>query len=319
MAAREAYAQLGGDPAELPGHIWTSPVQTLFAFLSNPDRVAWSRRAQAGAAGLLRQQGAEIARGDEGDVPERIRLSLRAQPLPVGGGGLVTLVRATDASGCPITVIVDARRRDSGTASLGMWSVLVLVDDRRATIMADEEAHRRRWAAWLYWGNLVQFLNDGGGDGVQLAWTGLDDFDACALAAAGGAGLAASFVQDGHEISEAELSMLGVLRSVPTNGIVTDPQWAGVYDLLVPEVGSLMHALAERGEPAPQPDQIGYELGDQAWQAELVWPDQRRAVIAPGPEASQCIAVYLSAGWDARLPGDWLPDELVQQIPGGNQ
>jgi replicative superfamily II helicase len=318
-AARGAYAQLGGDPAELPQLIWTNPVQMLFAFLSDPDRAAWSLRAEAGVAGLLRQPGAEMAGGDEVEVPEQIQLSLRGQPLPAGGHGLFRLVRAADASGCPVTVIIDACRRDSEATPLGTWSALVVVDDRRATIMADAKAHERRWAAWLYWGNLVQFLDDGGGDGAQLAWTGLDDFDASALAATGGAGLAASRIQAGQEISEAELSMLGVLRSAPSPGVVADPQWAGVYDLLVPGVGSLMHALAERGVPAPQADQIGYELGDQAWQAELAWPDRRRAVIAPGPEADECIAAYLAAGWDARLAGDWSADELGQQIPGGTQ
>ena len=79
--------------------------------------------------------------------------------------------------------------RDPETAPLGTWSALVVIDDRRATIVADEQAHERRWAAWLYWGNLIQFLDEGGGDGVQLAWTGLDGFDPSALAAAGGAGL----------------------------------------------------------------------------------------------------------------------------------
>ena len=34
-----------------------------------------------------------------------------------------------------------------------------MIDDRRATIVADEQAHERRWAAWLYWGNLIQFLD----------------------------------------------------------------------------------------------------------------------------------------------------------------
>jgi hypothetical protein len=192
-----------------------------------------------------------------------------------------------------------------------------MIDDRPATILADEDAHRRRWAAWLYWGNLVQFLDDGGGDGVQLAWTGLDGFDPFALVAAGGGGLTSSRAQVGPEISEAELSMLGVVRSAPAPGVVADQRWAEALDLINPELGTLMHELAERGVPAPQEDQIGYELGDQAWQAELAWETPRLAVIAPGPEAAECIAAYVAAGWDARLPGDWPPDELGPQIPGG--
>ena len=100
---------------------------------------------------------------------------------------------------------------------------------------------------------------------------------------------------------------------------MADQQWPVVYDLLAPEVEILMHALAEQGIPAPQPDQIGYELGDQAWQAELAWPVPRIAVITPGPEAGDCIAAYAAAGWDARLPGDWPPDELSPRIPGGDR
>jgi replicative superfamily II helicase len=318
-AARATYAQLGGDPAELPGLIWIPSVQTLFAFLSDPGRVAWSRRAQAAVAGLLRQPGAAAAKADEADAPEGIRLALRGQPFPPGGDGPVTLVRTEDAGGCPVTVIVDGRRRDPETAPLGTWSALVVIDDRRATITADGEAHERRWAAWLYWGNLIQFLDEGGGDGVQLTWTGLDGFDPSVLTAAGGAGLAASLMLADQDVSEAELSMLGAVRSASSSGLAVDRQWAGVYDLLAPEVEILIHALAEWGVPAPQPDQIGYELGDQAWQAELAWPAQRCAIIAPGPEATDCIAAYNAAGWDARLPGDWPPDELGLRIPGGDR
>jgi hypothetical protein len=94
-----------------------------------------------------------------------------------------------------------------------------------------------------------------------------------------------------------------------------------VHDLVVVEVGALLHALADREVPAPQPDQIGYELGNQAWQAELAWPDlplPPPAVIAPGPEAAECIGAYVAAGWDARLPGDWPPDELAARILGGS-
>ena len=257
-AARGAYTQLGGDPAELPGLIWTTPVRTLFEFLSDPDRTAWSRRAQAAVAGLLRQPGATAVKADQNTIAERVMASARGDLLAPDGDGPVTLVRAVDASGCPVTVIIDARRRDPETAPLGTWSALVVIDDRRATIVADEQAHQRRWAAWLYWGNLIQFLDEGGGDGVPLAWTGLDGFDPSALAAAGGAGLVISVMLAGQEVSEAELSLLGAVRPAPPAGIAVDPQWAGVYDLLAPEVEILMHALARAGgtRPAAGPDRL---------------------------------------------------------------
>src|SRR5204862_8289068 len=110
--ARGAYTQLGADPAELPGLIWTTPVRTLFAFLTDPDRAAWSRRAQAAVAGLLRQPSAELVKADQSTIAELIMASVRGDPVAHGGDGPVTLVRATDTSGCPLTLLIDSRRRD---------------------------------------------------------------------------------------------------------------------------------------------------------------------------------------------------------------
>ena len=57
-AARGTYTQLGGDPAELPGLIWTTPVRTLFALPLRPrprglvaPRAGRGRRAAAAAGG----------------------------------------------------------------------------------------------------------------------------------------------------------------------------------------------------------------------------------------------------------------------------
>jgi hypothetical protein len=224
-----------------------------------------------------------------------------------------------DASGCPVTVLIDTRRVDAQAAPLGVWSALTVIDDRRTTILADKEAHERRWAAWLYWGNLIQFLPEGGGDGAQLAWSALDAFDPAVLAAAGGAGLLSSVLAEVQEISEAELSMMSAVHSVTSPGVTVDTQWAEVYDVLIPEVEVIAHAIADLGVPAPAPDEVGRELDTQAWQAELAWPGPRLAVIAPGPEAGDCIAAYVAAGWDARLPGDWPQEELARRIRGGDR
>ena len=85
-------------------------------------------------------------------------------------------------------MIID--QRDSGPVTpLGAWTGLVVIDDRSHAIRASGAAHRRRWVSWLHWGNLLQFLEvpgaDGrpGGNGRQLAHSGLSQFDSLALAA----------------------------------------------------------------------------------------------------------------------------------------
>ena len=315
-SARHAYTVLGRDPAELPGLIWATPVNTLFAFLKDPDLAAWSLRAQAAAAGLPTQPGSSRVQAHPGGVADAVSASLHGLPLPPGDGAIEVL-RAADASGCPVTVLIDQRGRNRETSPLGTWSAFTVIDDRQSMIIADPAGHKARWAAWLYWGNLLQFLGESGGDAAQLARTALADFDPAVLAAAGGAGLAISIILTPTDpVSEAELAMLGVIQSVPPPGVPVELVWrSDIADFLVTEVASLGHALAARGVPAPADDQIGYELaGDQAWQAELAWPEQRVAVIAPGREAGDCVAAYEANGWDARLPGDWPPEELAARI-----
>lgn len=322
-AARRTYQQLGGDPAELTGLIWNTPVRTLFAFLADPDPGAWGRRALAAVAGLTQHPGAKLTRTDAEHVRELVLAAISGAELPAGGNGPINLVRVVDASGCPVTVLIDTRSRNQPTASLGTWSAFTVLDDRTATITAPGDSHKARWAAWLYWGNLTQFLTGLGGDAAQLAWTGLAEFDPSALAAAGGVGLLTSLtLSSGQQVSEAGLSMLGVLVAATSSPQVrVDARWTTeVVEQVVVEVHPLLHGLAERGVPAPDDDQIGFELaGEARWQAELAWPDRRLAVIAPGPEQADCIAAYRAAGWDARLPGDWPPDELAGLITEGTR
>src|SRR5262249_36809026 len=104
------------------------------------------------------------------------------EALPPAGRGDIALVRAADAQGCPLTMLIDSR---TGTR---VWSALALIDDRPATVATDD-GHQRRWASWLYWGNLIQFLTAAGADGAQLARSTLDGFDPAQLAVTEGTGL----------------------------------------------------------------------------------------------------------------------------------
>jgi len=311
--ARTAYQKAGGDPAELPEAIWCNPVLTLFAYLTDPDQARWLRRAEAAVAGLLTSP----SRVNQEILTERIVASLLGQPLPPGGDGPIGLARVTDDNDCAVTVILDPRARNMENP-LGGWTALTVLDDRQATIAADEAAHRRRWAAWLYWGNIVQFLSDGAGDGDQIASTNLEASDpyllASTLKVVNSSGLRTYYSLRRRSQAEAT-PWAASLPQTPVSPGSADVSWP--VDLLAPEVGPLAHQLAGLGVPAPTEDQIGFELDDQGWQAEIAWVTPRAAVIADGDQ--ECAAAFAAAGWDARVAGDWLPDELAARILGGER
>ncbi|GAA0322276.1 DEAD/DEAH box helicase [Actinoallomurus spadix] len=327
-AAQGVYLQLGGDPAELPALIWTNPVHTLLAFLADPDRRLWQRRAVAAVAGMLRHPGLEHTRSGPDGVGERVLAALRGDPLPAQVPGDLLIGRGRDEAGCPVTLVV----RESDRT----WSAFAVIDDRAATIETGEAAHRLRWRAWLYWGNLLQFLTDGGGDGGQLAHTALPGFDPSALAVTGGAGLLSSLsllpLDDEEPPGDGSSAGGTGVTTGPGSGsgsgggtgggVATesgageeqapDAAWAQVLDLLDPDepgLAELVSGLITAGVAAPE---VGYELGEHAWQAELAWPAARIGVILAGDdqETTDCFAAYAAAGWDVRTATDWTAEEL---------
>ncbi|TDD64342.1 DEAD/DEAH box helicase [Actinomadura darangshiensis] len=342
--AREGYLQYGGDPAELAALIWANPIQTLLAFLSDPDGDRWRRRAEAAVTGLV-MPGAESRRAASEGIGDLLTAAVRGDTLPTPPPGDLMLVRTHDASGCPLTVVANARTR--------AWTGLAVIDDRTAAIDADEDAHRRRWHGWLYWGNLLQFLSSGDGDGVQLAYTDLDGFDPAALAVTGGEGLLSTLsllppdIDDPppgsvHETPpEPEPPAPGPHQAGPHQAgphqvppppastepfadpgtAAPDPAWAEALDLLDPDeprLTDLARGLMARGVPAPE---VGYELGEQAWQAELAWPAAKVAIVLAGndDEATGRYHAYAQADWETRSAAWWDVDELAERIKAENR
>ena len=295
LDAKSVLQASGGDIAHLTERIWRNPVATLLAFLADPDGAAWRRDVEAAVAGLLRASADSTGCAAAGLLPPLVSAALRGTPLPPGEGPQKVL-RVSDDHGCPLVLVVDTR---TGTP---VWTALATVDDRDDTIAADPDGHRRRWAGWLYWGNLVQFLGggDAGGDGRQLAVTALDAFDPATLAAAAPAQVAAP----------AAASTGPVARP--------SPEWRPVLDLLDPDDAALIalvRDLAARGLALPE---VGYELGDGNWQAELAWPGRRTAVVlaADGSDAARRDAAYAAAGWEARPAAGWTATEIERRISG---
>ncbi|WP_289009414.1 DEAD/DEAH box helicase [uncultured Thermomonospora sp.] len=336
--AQELYRRLGGDPADLVRTMWTNPIDTLLAYLADPTPEKWLRRAEAAVAGAVAAF-RSASTCDAAGVAERVTAALHGSALPASAPGRIAVCAGADADGCPLAIILD--QRDGA-----VWSAFTVIDDRPETIECDETAHRRRWAAWLYWGNLLQFLDFGRGEGAQLARTGLDDFDPALLAASGGVGLRTTLsmlpldedvidetqpvgretrtvtdpeiTQRAREETQPEKKEPAKDTSVTPPDSVLEQHWREVFDLLDvgdPDVVLLARQLAEHGVPVPE---VGYELGEQAWQAEMAWPSVKVAVVlaGDGEEERKRDAAYRAAGWEVRTAGGWSVEELAARIGG---
>jgi hypothetical protein len=313
QAARSVYRQLVPDsaPNDLERYVWINPVELLMHFLADPDPRLWCRRAEAALAGMLRLP-AEKTAADSSGIGSRILAALRGEALPPAGRGDIMLARAADAQDCPLTMLIDSR---TGTR---MWSALALIDDRPATVATDD-GHRRRWASWLYWGNLIQFLTAAGGDGAQLARSTLDGFDPAQLAVTEGTGLLLARRAAG--LDDETATWLGrVTEPAPEvpEAVAADSGWQTVlryYDREESALETLVRDLIDRQLPAPT---VGYELGEQMWPAELAWPDRRIAIVVSGlrddPEIADRDHAYAAAGWHARTAREWTADELSELI-----
>lgn len=218
------------------------------------------------------------------------------------------------------------------------WTGIVLLDDAPG-VHTREEAHKRRWRAWLYWSNLLQFLDTGGGDAVQLTTGRIDGFAVETLAVTGGSGvlesvrttLATTATADGTPAPAetaapspkppvaAERSAAGIAPPL------RDAAWDRVVEYLDPDEPGLLalaEALAARGVTVPED---GYELDENGWLAELAWPAARVGVVlAPrppegedeDPEAGDRDHAFAAAGWKVRPAADWTADDIADRLDG---
>ncbi|HWG99612.1 MAG TPA: DEAD/DEAH box helicase [Pilimelia sp.] len=329
--AKVAYAQYGGQRADLPGTVFTNPIDTLIAYLRDPDGAAWARRASALVTGLLATPGTApvVATADRSALAAALRAELTGQPASVGrgaaGGGAnakaasVHLYRAQDATGLPIIVALDAADPDRLR-----WSALAVLDDAEAVLDTDE--HKARWRAWLYWTNITQFLSAAGGDGVQLAASRAAEFEVEALAVCGGLG-ELDTLSGRHRTPTAGPTQPS---PVPTDGVAArrDTAWdEDILEILREEADEsdalvrLAEALAARGKQAPV---FGYELGSGRWLVDFGWAesDVKVAVVhghgeIDPDEARRRDKAYVDAGWMVRTAADWLVhlDELIARLP----
>ncbi|MER7967463.1 DEAD/DEAH box helicase [Streptomyces sp. NPDC096080] len=340
--ARDYYDRVGGGlPGELAETMWVNPARTLLSYLRSPEPDRWRRRAEAVAAGLSGADGVLGTALTGADAAAGITRALRGG-APGSGSGPVRLLYGSDASGCRLVLAADGRRTPP------VWTGLAVLDDS-GTALAQGQPHKLRWRAWLWWGNVLQFLEHGGGDSAQLTSGMVEAFDPEVLTVTGGEGWLSSARVPVHRVAD-EPSVAGVaaVPAVPAavgeeatarppetdtasggTGPVRDPRWDQVIELLDPEepgLTALAHALASAAVPAPHD---GYELDGHGWQAELAWPDARIGVVRsarpagdePDYEAQDQERAFTAAGWTVRTADRWDTTELIARLDGrdGNE
>ncbi|WP_351232253.1 DEAD/DEAH box helicase [Streptomyces sp. NPDC002133] len=325
--ARAYYASTrGGLPGELAETVWVNPAEQLTEYLRHPHADRWQWRAEAALAGFMGtgtrpvplapdSVGAQITAGLHGRAPE-------------GPRGPVQMFTATDGSGLRLMFTADGRLKPPA------WTGIVLLDDS-PSVHAQEEAHKRRWRAWLYWSNVLQFLDHGGGDSAQLTSSQLNGFVPATLTVAGGSGVLESVrmtlditAVDAVEAPEPSVPSATVTETAPVAPGPTaarDSAWDQVMEYLDPDEPGLLalaEALAALGVPAPED---GYELDDHGWLAELAWPDARIGVVlAPrpvegadeDPEAGDRDRAFAAAGWRVQSAGAWTVEEIADLLDG---
>ena len=323
MVARKALT--GGDPNDLERLTWINPARALLAYLTDPDDKAWGERSAALVAGVNGLQGVERTQARGIELAPRFTSALEGEALPDRDRkGDCLLFRGDDGAGLPVMVILQSAQK--------AFSAVVVLDDRTETITADLDAHKRRWKAWLYWGNLVQFLPAQGGDGAQLALSTLDAFDAASLAAFGGHGFEESVAQRPPAESEIE-ELLGdtLVRSVSSVSSASarpaEPAREEPAEVAPIEVDRVKVA---EGEPAPAGAEEDTEpvrveaadtaVSDPAW--EQVWElveVEDPALTALAEELSRHGVPVPEVGYELEAPGLWAaelawPDQGVAVV-----
>ncbi|MFJ8692193.1 DEAD/DEAH box helicase [Streptomyces roseolilacinus] len=336
--ARARWAQQRHDPAEVD-RLFAGAIPALLGFLADPDPRRWHALARLCVMGLLSLVRREevVDASPKAAVPW-IEAALRGDDRPpvVGGQGL-RLYPVRDASGLPLVLIGDLRTQPQGL------SALAVLDDRAEAVAGDGAAHRRRWKAWLCWGNVLQFLDPTGtgrADGLQLARSGLDSFDAGLLAATAvradglltavreelsGTGLVVTEREPERTDGEAAA---GPPRQGEEAGASPDPTALerAAWELVLrdlsyvgdPVMDAFARALAERGDVRAA--KAGWDADGISRPLELAWPDQRIAVVLDEDAADEAyMAECAVAGWHVRAPGDWDEEELAALLRGRRQ
>jgi ATP-dependent helicase YprA (DUF1998 family) len=332
---REQWRKARRDPADVDGLLFAGAVPALLGFLRDPRPAKWQQLAQLAVSVPAALRRRELVDADPASAAGWIEAAVRGDAPPAVSGQGLKLLAFRDDSGLPL-VAVGARRAD---AKAWRWSALAVLDDRPEAVAGDRAEHRRRWKAWLCWGNIIQFLDPTGrgtADGLALARTTLDGFDAGLLAATAGPvnGLLAAVRDEAEgtglallddEPREPEAPMAaGPVEDRPAGGPapqdmtpVERTAWELVLGELTkwgdPQVADLAEQLAAHG--AIPAGTANWDVDGVSRTVELAWPGPKIGIaLAEDAEDTEYMAQCAAAGWQVRAPDAWDVEELARLL-----
>ncbi|MCO8302921.1 DEAD/DEAH box helicase [Streptomyces sp. RKCA744] len=336
---RAQWARLRRDPAEVDSLLYGGAIPSLLGFLRDPRLKRWQLLAElaVSAPAFLRRK--DLIDADAASATGWLEAAVRGETPPAVNGQGLKMLSFEDGSGLPL-VVAGARRTDGKGLR---WSALAVLDDRPEAVAGDRDDHKRRWKAWLCWGNIIQFLDPTGAgqaDGLALARTTLDTFDASLLAAtagpgsgllpalrneAPGTGLGAHEAEQQETVAApAKQASSESRKDAETATPFERTNWQTALRELSkwgdPEVAALARRLAEHG--AIPVAEASWDVYGVSRTVELAWPGPKIGIVlAEDAEDTDYMAQCAAAGWHVRAPGDWDVEELARLLgeEGGAQ
>jgi ATP-dependent helicase YprA (DUF1998 family) len=286
IAAKQIQHHHGG--AFDVGVIELNPMALLLDFLVRPDLAEWRRVVLSAVGGMAASVG--ISPLDAKSLAAQLDAAQGAEWIDPGepdGPAVAHSARALTPGQLPLALFLDA-----ADANAERWTALAVLDDSPETVTTAE--HRARWAEWLPWANLLQFL--GGPDSER---TGV----------IAGASQRAALEWGDLWLRHRAATAAGVPAAQPASAAthvveLTAEQEEELELVLDSAAAAMARRVLERGAPTPV---AGHEVDGVP--LEVAWPDHKAAVLSSDGEAV--------TGWDARPAGEWTLDELLAVLEVG--
>jgi hypothetical protein len=263
-----------------------NPVSLLLTYLSQPDLLQWERLALSAVGGLASE--AKLDHPINADQIQGVVTAAVAGQLdwPAPAGDAVAVAgQWVTVNGLLVTALLS-----TADANAERWTVVSSIPSRAVDVEAAQ--HRERWADWMQWANVLQFLRGYGRNAVIAATTQADMIDLDHLWLLDGGRAAPAAEPAVAPSAEPELRELSPEQEEELELIDDDA------------VRRLARSALERGAP----DLIaGFEVDGHP--VEVMWPDQRVGIALDGDDRGV-------DGYEVRPVSEWPLDELLARLQG---